>query len=127
MDTVARKPYPSDLTDEQWELIELVIPSFKPGGRPRAVSMREVVNAMLYLNRAGCQCDMLPHDLPAPRARRRPPRPPTPPRARGGARSAASWCWRVAPAPRRRSWHPPLPSGEGAGGEGLINSRAPAQ
>lgn len=65
MDTLARKPYPSDLTDEQWELIELVIPSFKPGGRPRAVSMREVVNAMLYLNRAGCQWDMLPHDLPA--------------------------------------------------------------
>lgn len=65
MDTVARQPYPSDLTDEQWELIELVIPPFKPGGRPRAVPMREVVNAMLYLNRAGCQWDMLPHDLPA--------------------------------------------------------------
>jgi putative transposase len=65
MDAVARKPYPSDLTDGQWELIELVIPTAKPGGRPRGVSMREVLNAMLYINRSGCQWDMLPHDLPA--------------------------------------------------------------
>jgi putative transposase len=64
MDAVARKPYPSDLTDEQWELIELVIPPAKPGGRRREVSMREVVNAMLYVSRSGCQWDMLPHDLP---------------------------------------------------------------
>ena len=65
MDAVARKPYPSDLTDGQWELIELVIPAVKPGGRPRGVSMREIINAMLYINRSGCQWDMLPHDLPA--------------------------------------------------------------
>lgn len=64
MENVARKPYPSDVTDEQWELIELVIPAAKPGGRPRGVEMREVINAMLYLNRSGCQWDMLPHDLP---------------------------------------------------------------
>jgi putative transposase len=64
MDAEARKPYPSDLTDEQWELIELVIPPAKPGGRPREVSMREVINALLYINRSGCQWDMLPHDLP---------------------------------------------------------------
>jgi putative transposase len=64
MDAVARKSYPSDLTDDQWELIELVIPPAKSGGRPRAVSMREVINALLYINRAGCQWDMLPHDLP---------------------------------------------------------------
>jgi putative transposase len=64
MDAEARKPYPSDITDDQWELIELVIPRAKSGGRPRAVSMREVINAMLYINRAGCQWDMLPHDLP---------------------------------------------------------------
>lgn len=64
MDAVARKPYPSDLTDQQWELIELLIPPAKPGGRPRGASMREVINAMLYLNRAGCQWDMLPNDLP---------------------------------------------------------------
>jgi putative transposase len=62
---MARKPYPSDLTDEQWELMQIVIPDAKPGGRPRGVDMREVINAMLYLNRSGCQWDMLPHDLPA--------------------------------------------------------------
>jgi putative transposase len=65
MEAVTRKPYPSDLTDEQWELIELVIPPAKSGGRPREVSMREVINALLYVNRAGCQWDMLPRDLPA--------------------------------------------------------------
>ncbi len=65
MDAEARKPYPSDLTDEQWQLVEEEIPDAKTGGRPRSVSMREVVNAMLYINRAGCQWDMLPHDLPA--------------------------------------------------------------
>ena len=63
MDATTRKPYPTDVTDEQWELLELVIPLAKRGGRPRAVSIREVVNAILYLNRSGCQWDMLPHDL----------------------------------------------------------------
>jgi putative transposase len=64
MEAVARRPYPSDLTDEQWELIELLIPSARSGGRPRGVNMREVINALLYQNRSGCQWDMLPHDLP---------------------------------------------------------------
>ncbi len=59
-----RKPYPSDLTDAQWALIEPHIPIFDVG-RPREVDMREVLNAILYLNRSGCQWDMLPHDLPA--------------------------------------------------------------
>jgi putative transposase len=59
-----RKVYPSDLTDEQWELMQIVIPAPKPGGRPRSVDMREIINALLYLNRSGCQWDMLPHDLP---------------------------------------------------------------
>jgi putative transposase len=59
-----RKRYPSDLTDEQWALIKPHIPVFDIG-RPRAVDMREVLNAILYLNRSGCQWDMLPHDLPA--------------------------------------------------------------
>lgn len=64
MEAVARKAYPSDLTDQQWELLEIVIPAAKPGGRPRATNLREVINAMLYLTRSGCQWDMLPHDLP---------------------------------------------------------------
>ena len=59
-----RKPYPSDLTDEQWAIIEPLIP-VNTTGRPREVDMREVLNAIFYLNRSGCQWDMLPHDLPA--------------------------------------------------------------
>jgi putative transposase len=59
-----RKAYPSDLTDEQWTLLELLIPPAKTGGRPRSVSMREVLNTLFYQNRSGCQWDMLPHDLP---------------------------------------------------------------
>ena len=61
----ARKAYPTDLTDEQWAIIEPLLPAAKNryGGRPREVSMREVVNTILYLNRTGCQWDMLPHDL----------------------------------------------------------------
>jgi putative transposase len=58
-----RKPYPSDLTDAQWEVVRPLIPVYKVG-RPREVDLREVVNAILYLNRSGCQWDMLPHDLP---------------------------------------------------------------
>lgn len=65
MATTNRKAYPSDLTDEQWELIEELIPNARVGGRPRAIDMREVVNAILYLNRSGCQWDMLPHDFPS--------------------------------------------------------------
>jgi putative transposase len=57
-----RKPYPSDLTDEQWEIIEPLIP-VNTVGRPREVEMREVLNTIFYLNRSGCQWDMLPHDL----------------------------------------------------------------
>jgi putative transposase len=59
-----RKPYPSDLTDERWALIEPLIPVHTVG-RPRTNDMREVLNAIFYLNRSGCQWDMLPHDLPA--------------------------------------------------------------
>src|SRR6266478_614883 len=58
-----RKPYPTDLTYEQWQVVQPLIPSAKPGGRPRTVDMREVLNTLFYLNRTGCQWDMLPHDL----------------------------------------------------------------
>jgi putative transposase len=58
-----RKPYPSDLTDEQWAIIEPLIPVHTVA-RPRTVEMREVVNAIAYVNRSGCQWDMLPHDFP---------------------------------------------------------------
>ena len=45
-----RKPYLTDLTDEQWAILEPMIPPAKPGGRPRALDMREVINTILYLN-----------------------------------------------------------------------------
>ena len=59
-----RKPYPSDMTDEQWAIAEPLIPT-SALGRPREVEMREVLNALFYQARSGCQWDMLPHDLPA--------------------------------------------------------------
>jgi putative transposase len=63
MTAPSRKPYLTDLTDEQWAILQPLIPPVKPGGRPREVAMREVINTILYLNRTGCQWDMLPHDL----------------------------------------------------------------
>jgi putative transposase len=62
----SRKKYPLDLTDEQWAIVEPLIPPGKQnprGGRPRQVDMREVLNTLFSLNRSGCQWDMLPHDL----------------------------------------------------------------
>ena len=59
-----RKPYPSDLTDKQWTILEPLIPPAKPGGRPRTVNMREVLNAIFYVLKTGCQWDHLPHDFP---------------------------------------------------------------
>ncbi len=58
-----RKAYPTDLTDAQWAILEPLIPAAKLGGRPREVNMREILNSIFYLDRAGCQWDMLPHDL----------------------------------------------------------------
>ena len=63
---LSRKGYPSDLTDEQWAIVEPMIPPAKRsprGGRPREVDIREVLTTIFYLNRGGCQWDMLPHDL----------------------------------------------------------------
>jgi putative transposase len=65
-DGQSRKSYPSDVTDEPWAIVGPMIPPAKQsprGGRPRTVDMREVLNTILYLNRSGCQWDMLPHDL----------------------------------------------------------------
>jgi transposase len=61
-----RKKYPSDLTDEQWAIVEPMLPPAKQGprgGRPRQVTMREVLHTLLSLHRSGCQWDMWPHDL----------------------------------------------------------------
>ncbi|MFD0378675.1 IS5 family transposase [Streptomyces sp. NPDC127112] len=64
-----RKPYPSDLSDGQWALIEPVITAWKDrhrsvSGHQGAYDMREIVNAILYQGRTGCQWAYLPHDLP---------------------------------------------------------------
>ena len=56
--------YPSDLTDQEWTILASLIPAAKPGGRPRTVDMREVINALLYVDRTGCQWRALPHDFP---------------------------------------------------------------
>jgi putative transposase len=58
-----RKPYRSDLTNEQWNLVKDLLPGGKSTGRPRKVNLREVVNTILYQARTGCQWDYLPHDL----------------------------------------------------------------
>ncbi|MFD4567471.1 transposase [Streptomyces sp. NPDC058467] len=62
------KPYPSDLTDEQWELVEPVITAWKArhpsvSGHQGKYAMREIVNAILYQNRTGCQWEFLPPSL----------------------------------------------------------------
>ena len=59
-----RKPYPSDVTDAEWALLEPLIPPAKTGGRKRTANMRDVLNAIFYVLKTGCQWDMLPHDLP---------------------------------------------------------------
>src|SRR5258708_2238569 len=55
--------YPSDITDPQWALIEPHLPVY-PGGRPRKTDLRDVVNAIFYLLRTGCQWRYLPKDFP---------------------------------------------------------------
>lgn len=59
-----RKAYKTDITDGQWQILEPLIPPAKPGGHPRTVNMREVVNSIFYVLRTGCSWEMLPHDLP---------------------------------------------------------------
>jgi transposase len=57
--------YPSDLTDAEWRLVEPLIPPAKRGGGKRTVSMREVVNGLMYVLSTGCQWRAIPKDLPA--------------------------------------------------------------
>jgi putative transposase len=59
-----RKPYPSDLNNAEWRVIEPLIPPAKPGGRPRKHTMREILNGIFYVLRSGCAWRMLPHDFP---------------------------------------------------------------
>lgn len=59
-----RQAYPSDLSDDEWMVIRPLLPSPKGLGHPREVDLREILNAIFYVQRSGCQWEMLPHDLP---------------------------------------------------------------
>ena len=63
-----RRSYSTDLTDVEWQILEPLLPAEKPGGRHRLYPMREIINALRYLLRAGCAWRLLPHDLPHWRA-----------------------------------------------------------
>ncbi len=66
MDRRSRKPYPTDVTDDEWAVLEPLLLSFEDRVRPgpaRTVDLREVVNTIRYLNRTGCPWALLPHDL----------------------------------------------------------------
>ncbi|MGA4044710.1 IS5-like element ISRso1 family transposase, partial [Ralstonia nicotianae] len=58
------KRYPSDLTDIEWVAVQPLLPRAAVRGRRRECDLREVVNALRYLVRAGCGWRMLPHDFP---------------------------------------------------------------
>jgi putative transposase len=59
-----RLTYTTDLTDEEWHILEPLLPPEKTGGRPRKYPMREVLNGIQYVLRAGCAWRLTPHDLP---------------------------------------------------------------
>ena len=61
---MAGAAYPRDLTDPEWILLDPLIPPAKPGGHPRTVDMREVVNGIFYVLRRGGAWRMLPHEFP---------------------------------------------------------------
>ena len=64
---MSRKPYKTDLSDQQWELIKPLLPPAKSAsgrGHKRQVNVREIVNAILYWSRSGCAWELLPHDFP---------------------------------------------------------------
>lgn len=62
------KKYPSDLTDEEWEIIKVILlkEDGRSMGRPREVDLRRVWDAISYINKTGCQWEYLPHDFPPP-------------------------------------------------------------
>lgn len=66
MEPQGRKPYPTDLTDAEWEILEPLVPAPAPQPTlpPAKYPRREILNAILYVGRTGCQWRMLPHDFP---------------------------------------------------------------
>src|SRR5215469_5920071 len=66
MDTASGQPYPSDLTDAEWAIIEPLLPPPVPAGGPRRVHLRELINAIDYVLTTGCAWKALPHDFLTP-------------------------------------------------------------
>jgi putative transposase len=61
-----RRPYATDLSYDEWKMLEPLVPGVKPGGRPRAHETRELLNAVFYVLRVGCAWRLLPHDFSLP-------------------------------------------------------------
>jgi len=59
-----RKPYPTDCSGQEWAILKPRLQKPPGRGAPRRVNLREVMNALRYLARTGCQWRMLPHDFP---------------------------------------------------------------
>jgi transposase len=61
---MARRPYPTDLSDAEWAILEPLVPAPKPGGRPALHARREIINGIRYVLRSGGAWRLLPHDFP---------------------------------------------------------------
>jgi putative transposase len=59
-----RRAYATDLSDEEWRILEPLVPEAKPGGRPRTHETRELLDAISYTVRGGCAWRLLPHEFP---------------------------------------------------------------
>jgi putative transposase len=64
MSHTERENYPTDLTDEQWQILRGLLPKPSRRGAPQTVCRRAVINAILYVLRSGCGWRLMPHDLP---------------------------------------------------------------
>ena len=61
---MSRKPYPSDLSDEEWVIIAPLLPAPGEGGKPQTIDRREVLNAIFYVLKGGISWRMMPHEFP---------------------------------------------------------------
>jgi putative transposase len=61
---MSRQPYPTDLNDKEWAVIESYVPPPKTGGRPAKHDRREILNGIAFVLRSGCAWRLMPHDLP---------------------------------------------------------------
>jgi putative transposase len=61
---MTRQPYPTDLNDKEWAVIEPYVPPPKTGGRPAKHNRREILNGIAFVLRSGCAWRLMPHDLP---------------------------------------------------------------